>query len=214
MDQIELNKKLENECWKKPIDSKKIKELISQGADPLGTIDPKWPDNHLYGEMMLENDNLYEVTKVLLDNGMKIKHSMFKNDGNDIDPLWHLAFCCNEDGIKTLKLLLDNNLDFDSVEEFIDHIYTDYLFLDIPDTDDKELNLVFFEYAMKMLMLCASYKYVFEKSEYLRNVIEVKDNDYDVNKFRKYDNFCVKVEKDKFYFIEKENNIAVWEIKF
>jgi len=213
LEQIELNKKLLDECCKKKIDIKKIKELISQGAELLGQISDKWPDN-LYGEIVCDNENLYEITKIFIESGMVIKHSMFKNDDDSIDPLWELAFCCNEEGIKTLKLLLDNNLDFDSVEEFIDHVYIDYLFLEIPDTDDDKLNLSFFEYAMKMLMLCASYKYVYEKSEYLRRIIEVENNSYDINKFRDYNNFYVKVEKNKFYFIEKENKIKVWEIKF
>lgn len=211
MNHIELNKKLFNECCQKLIDTKKIKELIKQGADPLGTLNSKFQE-HLYGELMTDNKNLYEVTKIFLDNGMVIKHSMFKNDGDDIDPIWSLAFCCNEEGIKTLKLLLDNNLDFDSVEEFIDHVYTDYLFLEAPDADDKEVNIICFEYAMKMLMLCASYKYVYEKSEYLKNIIEVKNNNYEETKFRNYDNFYVKVEKDKFFFVDKENNRKVWKI--
>ena len=45
------------------------------------------------------------------------------------DPLWLLEFVGNEEGLKTLKILLDNKTDYRSIEELIYHIDTDDLWM-------------------------------------------------------------------------------------
>ena len=217
MEQIDLNNKLYNECCKEILNKEKILELLNLGADPLGAISRNDLKEHLYGELICDEEeckNLYEITEMFINNGMIHKISLLKNDDDDINPLWMLSFRCTFEGIKTLKLLLDNKIDIASLEEFIEHTYTDYMFLEIPDSDDKEINLMRFKYAAKMLMLCASCSYVCEKSKYLRDVIEFENNTYDISKFYEYDKFDVIVEKDKFYFIDINTNLKVWEIYF
>ena len=57
-EQIKLNKRLYDECCKQSLDSKKIQELINQGANPLGQIDPL--SSFLYSELVGECENLYD----------------------------------------------------------------------------------------------------------------------------------------------------------
>ena len=47
-------------------------------------------------------------------------------------------------------------------------------------------------YNIIALLLCASYDYVYENSNILKNALCSKDNNYDVHKFRNYNNYDIK----------------------
>ena len=82
MEQIELNRLLYDECSKEKLNLDKINSLLSEGADPLGVFNK-------YGELVyselimsaIEDDykNLYEITKMFLDNGMIIKENVLND---------------------------------------------------------------------------------------------------------------------------------------
>ena len=141
--------------WKKQIDFNIITKLLKLGANPLGSVSQKDSNEYLYSELIPENRHLYKLTTLFIKNGMKIKSSNYKNDGNDINPIWHFGFRCDGSGIKTLELLLDNDLDVESIEELVEHIYTDYIFLDeAHDYDEKYKDRAFkiYEYAIKIIL--------------------------------------------------------------
>ena len=128
MNQIELNRKLYNEFEKEKLNESRIIELLKQGANPLGNMSNNKHSEKPYEEILYENKNLDKITGLLLENGMVIDNKDYQN--NDmINPLWGLALRTDTIGIKTLKLLLDNKTEVDSIEVFVDHIYTDYILL-------------------------------------------------------------------------------------
>lgn len=215
MNQVDLNIKLLNACEKEKIDFEEIKNLLKLGANPLGTISRNDKYEYLYNELIFENKHLYELTKLFLESGMRIQDSNYMNDGNDTNPMWDFAFRCDSTGIKTLKLLLDNNLDVESSEILVDHIYTDYIFLDEAHACDEELDEEYFksyEYAMKMILLCASYKNILNGSEYIRNMIDFEQNSSDTNILRNYDNYYMIEQEKSLLFYNKNDNKVIWEI--
>ena len=130
MNQIDLNRKLYEEFEKKELNETRIIELLKEGANPLGNMsNEKWSEEP-YEEIIYENKNLDKITKILLENGMIIDNKNYPNQDDDINPLWSLALRPDTIGIKTLKLLLDYNTEIESIELFVDHIYTDYIFLE------------------------------------------------------------------------------------
>ena len=64
---------------------------------------------------------------------------------------------------------------------------------------------------MKMLIICASYEYILSRSAYLKDIIELRNNNYDVSKFKKYKNYKVKVEEKNFSFIEDNYGLEDWQ---
>lgn len=217
MDNIELNKKLYNECQKEVLDIEKIENLIDMGANPEGRISNQYEYETLY-ESLIElcldskSDNLLVITKIFLKHGMKIDAS--KYDEDNINPLWELAFETSELGIKTLKLLLDAQIDVNSIYEIVDHLETDDIFFYFNDdfsyiiepNEDES-----FKYAIKMIMLCAAYEYVVKDCELLRNIIEIDKNNYDLSKFKEYYNYDVKYENEYILICDKKSNEIVWK---
>ena len=227
MNQIELNQKLYNECIKKEVNKEKIIELLKNGANPLGSISNQDKYEYLYNELIYngidDNLNLYELTNIFIENGMKINNKNYIEDsGNNINPLWEFAFFCNSMGLKVLKLLLDNNLDYESAEILVDHIYTDFIFLD--DIHDDELeydNQENYECAMKMLLLCGSYDYILDKSKYIQDMIRLDINNREnLDKIKKYDTYYMKEEQNSndykriLYFYDKNTNKLIWTLDY
>lgn len=68
------------------------------------------------------------------------------------------------------------------------------------------------KYSIKMLLFCASYNYIYNNSEYLKEIIYDKENNYNRSKFYFYDNYDVKVENETIMIYEKETNDVVWKI--
>lgn len=225
MEQIELNKLLYDECSKKNLDLDKIDGLLIEGADPLGIFN-KYGE-FVYNELIIsaiEDDykNLYEITKKFLDSGMLIKESVLKDKYGDksINPFWVFAFKCDEEAMMTLKLLLDNDLDVASIEILADHIYIDYIFLedDFDNLKDNKDAFISFEYAMKMIMLCVSYSHVIDDSDFIKDLIEYDNNNYDISKFRNFKTYYIEIEvksEEKIIIIFKDNitNEVIWKME-
>ncbi len=222
---LELNKLLYDECIKKELNFDKINELISKGANPLGfckEYEGIVYDGIIYSLIDDNYQNLFKITKCFLENGMKIENaSLVESYGEEVvNPLWSLAFKCDRDGLKTLELLLDNNLDIESVNILVDHIYTDYIFLedDFKAVKNNKEYYLDFSIAMKMIMLCASYYYVIENSKFIRDMVEIENNNYDISNFKNYDDYYVDIEVKEakniiISFKSKKTNQVVWKIK-
>ncbi len=221
MDNVELNKELYNECLKRKINKNKIRELLDKGGQPLGRISKHRKNEYLYNELLSDCSydskiKLFELTSLFISYDMTIRHSNYLNDGNDIDPLWELAFVTNNEGLKTLRLLLDVETDTESINELIDHIYTDHIFLELmgPRTEEhraKELSkFTGWKNGILMLMLCLSYDYIYNDSEYLRSVVKPDNNNYDRHKFRYFENYDVEADNTMIFICEKESKTIVW----
>lgn len=220
MNQIELNKKLYDECLKETINPKVIEDLLVKGANPLGTISVKDKYKYVYNEIMFENNNLYTLTQLFIKHGMKINYKDYEEDSdNNINPLWCLALVTDFNGISTLKLLLENGLEYESAEVLVDHIYTDFIFLDeAHDFDEKYEKEAFqaFEIAMKMILLCSSYSNVLKKSEYIKEIICLDfNNKENLSKLKEYNSYYMKEEYNKIlYFYEKTTNKLIWKLDY
>lgn len=224
MDQTRLNKELYNEFEKEVLDKEKIIELIKKGANPLGNMSTNSYAEEPYEEIIYENKNLDKITKILLENGMVIDNKNYQSD-DMLNPLWSLALRPDLIGIKTLKLLLDYKTEIDSIEVFVDHIYTDYIFLGDREKivkqaiENNEIEVetskveTYYSIAMKMLMLCASYDYVLDNSEYLQDIISYdRNNKNNIKDFIKYNNFYIKETQKELRFYRKKDHRLVWTV--
>lgn len=128
---FELNKALLNAVT--ACDYEEAERLLVAGADPLGSSDENEPDEHLLGELfceMRDNENLEAAFPKFLElfyaHGMDIaSRNIPTDDGDNIHPLWMLAFCQTESGLKILHTMLEYGLDRDSAEVLADHILLD-----------------------------------------------------------------------------------------
>lgn len=228
--EVELNKKLFNECIKEVVDFALVESLLKQGADPLGPTSLEEFDitEHIYGEIILdfcynEGKNLPEITKIFLKHGMDISNPRVPYDsGNSSNPLWDFAFLANEYSAKTLKILLDSKIAYENIAEFWKHAVFDMVYVADVDPNDptcKE-DVV---WTMKMIMLCASYPHIINEDSDLREFICYELNDYDVSLFRAWDEYEYKFDTTfcettpslrnsiaKIY--EKESKKEVWRI--
>ena len=160
-EELELNKKLLDECSKENVNFDLVRLYLSQGADPLGPVELEGLSgmDHIYGELVWgaqddEAKNLPEITKVFLEYGMDIsKPRVPYDDGNSINPLWEFAFITNENSLLALKLLLDSGISYEMVAEFWGHAISD-LDLDGVNPNNPEDN-EWVTWTMKMIMLCA-----------------------------------------------------------
>ena len=93
--EIELNKKLKEECSKDNIDYTIVEELLKQGADPLGGTEIGGWDllEHVYGELVEDSYdsnsiNLPKITEVFLKYGMNIDNPRIPYDNDwSLNPL-------------------------------------------------------------------------------------------------------------------------------
>lgn len=197
LEELELNNRLYEECSKETLDCNAIEALLVQGADPLGALSNRWGvelDEHVYGELIYDSEdlkgaNLPKITELFLKHGMDVaKPRVPYDDCDSMHPLWHLTFVPNENSIEALKLLLDNGLDVDSAGEFIDHSISDQLNVDQDDPNDPQY-VDWFVWTFKMIMLIASYDHIIDNDANLRRFIECSNNNYDLHKFREWDNY-------------------------
>lgn len=158
--------------------------LLNLGADPLGSTDETDADEHLLGELfceMQDNEALEAAFPKFLElfyaHGMDIaSRGLPTNDGNNLHPLWLLAFCQTESGLKILHTMLEHGLDRDSAEVLVDHILMDMEMCDGCEIEDAwwmERTIC----GLKMLMLIASYTDLLNQSTYIQSCIELEKND-------------------------------------
>lgn len=201
-EEIQLNRKLLEECVKEHIDFIAVEELLKQGADPLGGTELfGWSLlDHVYGDIVgysqdYNSVELPQLTELFLKYGMNIdKPKIPYFSPNSIHPLWMYAFVMNENAIIALKLLLDHRLSAESFAEFWDHAMTDFfgfscgIFRCGDPQNDKFWNYECV-WAFKMLLLGASYDHILENDEELQDFICCDMNTYDIHNFRNWDNY-------------------------
>lgn len=171
--------------------------LLNLGADPLGSTDETDADEHLLGELfceMQDNEALETAFPKFLElfyaHGMDIaSRGLPTDDGDNIHPLWMLAFCQTESGLNVLHTMLEHGLDRDSAEVLVDHILMDMEMCggcEIEDAWWMERTIC----GLKMLMLTASYPNLLNQSTYIQSCIALEKNDAQMlPQFRNWNNF-------------------------
>ena len=96
----------------------------------------------------------------------------------------------NETILRTLKRLLDHGLDADSAAECWSHALMDCVFLmcGFGDLSKKSVRKELI-WTLKMVMLIASYEHILSADDELRRWIGFKHNDYDLLRFREWNDF-------------------------
>ncbi|MFR5253059.1 MAG: hypothetical protein ACLTF5_09795 [Butyricicoccus sp.] len=180
--QFELNKALFEAVT--ACNYEEAERLLNLGADPLGSTDETDADEHLLGELffaMQDNEDWVAAFPKFLElfyaHGMDIAaRNIPTDDGDNIHPLWMLALCRAEFGLKALHTMLEHGLDRDSAEVLVDHILLDMEMCDGCEIEDTWW-MESFSCGLKMLMLIASYPAILDESTYLQNCIELEKND-------------------------------------
>ena len=196
-EEIVLNNRLYEACSKDQPDYEEIEGLLKKGADPLGAtaVSGWWLLNHVYGEILCESQdsgsvNLPRITELFLKYGMDIDHPRIPyDDNNSLHPMWQFAFVINEHSVHALEMLLDRGLSADSAGEMWGHAIFDLLNVYCGDLVNDEFWRYECTWTMKVLMLCASYDYILDSDKSLRDFIGCGYNNYDLHKFRKWDDF-------------------------
>jgi len=228
--EVELNKRLYEECIKESPDFALIEELLKMGADPMGpTAASGWGlMEHIYGEMLIDlkeinSVHLPRLTELFLKYGMDVEKPRVPFDeDNSRPPMWDFAFLMNENTIYALEMLLDHGLSAAAAAEMWSHEVFDLINIgcgDLVNNESWNYECICF---IKMLMLCASYEHVIENDEDLQGFIGCSYNDYDLRKFRKWDEFYCEFDtshcpgRPEFYrsvvrIFEKASGKEVWK---
>lgn len=111
-----------------------VERLLQSGADPLGSAEEHYPNDHIPGELFGDascDEKLATVLPQMLElfyaYGMDIESRKIPaGDGDNINPLWDLAFCQDENGLQILETMLAHRLDIQSTEELVSHIFYRY----------------------------------------------------------------------------------------
>jgi hypothetical protein len=196
-EEIELNKKLYEECSKEVIDFEIVEQLLKQGADPLGPtqVERFGELEHVYGEIVFDsqdNDSIHlpQITELFLKYGMDIENPRVSYDcGNSINPLWQFGFVKNVNAICAMKMLLDKGISAESFAEFKETSFDDLIYCDCGDpVNDGDWNYTCV-WTMKMIMLGASYNNILDSNESLKRCIGYSYNNYDIHLFREWNNY-------------------------
>ena len=196
-EEIELNKKLFEECQKQNIDFALVEELLQQGADPIGPTAGEGLElfDHIYGELTMcysdeEGSNFSKLTELFLKHGMDVSKPRIPYDEDEsLHPMWEFAFMSSDDSIVALKMLLDSGLDADSFGQCWGHDVFDLYNLSCGDPEKDEFCNRVCTWTMKTVMLGASYDYILNNDEDLRSFIGFDYNSYDIHNFRQWDNY-------------------------
>ncbi len=227
-EEVALNGRLYEACRKAEPDVAWIEELLKQGADPLGPIAESGWDvlDHIYGELVMDSlfdddIDLPQITELFLKHGMDVASPRIPYDNdNSLHVLRYLPE--KESSLPTLKILLDHGVDADAVGEFWGRFIFGELNYYHEDPNDEEWHDRFV-YAMKMIMLIASYDHIIDNDEYLRELICCQHNRYDLHKFRAWDGYEYVFDTSRcdrhpqlhrcvIRIYEKENGTEVWRI--
>lgn len=196
-EEIELNKKLKEECSKENINFTIVEELLKQGADPLGGTEVCGWDllEHVYGEVVCDSQysnsvNLPKITELFLKYGMNIDAPRIPYDDDEsLNPLWCFTFIANENAIVALKMLLDHGLSANSFAEFWDHSITDLFHVECGDPEKDDFWNKECIWTFKMLLLGATYDHIFYEDEGIREFLCCSFNTNDIHIFRNWDDF-------------------------
>ncbi|MBQ4543760.1 MAG: hypothetical protein IJA19_06295 [Clostridia bacterium] len=232
MDKQELNNKLLEACTSEKIDLLHIEELLKAGAKPLGRVED-YGDNNLYDAVLhhfinltyggdtTDDSDFLKITELFIKYGMDISIPEVPYDGGDvINPLWSFAFYHTDTASQVLALLLDNGLDADSAGEYWCHDLTDLGFAEYKVNNKWQCEMAV--EVFKRLMLIASYPHILDNDEDLKREIWYKENNYDVTRFRNWDNFEYSFEptdgnrlnKSIVKIFEKDTKREVWKFGF
>ena len=190
--EISLNRRLYYECTKEDVDFDVVETLLQQGADPLGGLaESGWElTDHVYGEILCEGNskNLPRITELFLQYGMDVEKPRIPYDYDEsIHPMWCFAFVQDEYSARALKMLLDNGLSADAAGAMWGHSIGDILqFYDVdPNGEGNDVCT----WALKLLMLCASYDHVLDNDPSLQEEIGCAYNSFDTHMFRDWNRF-------------------------
>jgi hypothetical protein len=229
-EEIELNRCLLEACEADEVDYDRVEALLLQGADPLGPFQKDILDlsEHIYENIVSNeadeetSERLLRLTELFLKHGMDVsKPRVPYDDGDSIHPLWSFSFLWGEFAARTLKLLLDNGMDWNSASEFYDHSIGDQIYVDRADPNGECNEQIV--WMMKMIMLAASYDHILDADEGLRGFLGCEFQNYDLHLFREWNDFYYKFDtslcKDYPQFArsviriyESESGKCVWEI--
>lgn len=228
IDEIALNKKVLMACKANVIDYELVESLLKQGAKPLGKVIAYGKANNLYKEIVdvlffdeETDEDFYKITELFLRYNMDISKPSIPYDGlNILNPLWSFSFASNDVILRTLRLLLDNGLSADAARECWDHAICDFVQIDgdLIDEDDYES----FRDFIRKIMLIASYPHVLNSDLKLQEKIWLKNNCYDVTKFRDWNLVSYEIDtshcsgypqvyRSIVTIIEKSSGKAVWK---
>lgn len=198
--QLDLNKALFAAVEKG--DFGETERLLKLGADPLGSTDECNPKEHLLGELFcrMEDDEALSSAmpaflQLFYTYGMDIAaQDIPENDEEQVHPLWQLAFCTTEDGLRVLHTMLEHGLDYVSAEILVEHILLDMEMCDGCDIEDI-WSKDHFTCGLKMVMLAASYPNVVERSAYIRECVDMERNDIrNLSKFCNWNQFDYQID--------------------
>lgn len=226
--QYELSKKLYNACISEKVDYDYLKQLLSDGAEPLGVTE--LGGSNVYEEMLLtlvdyeRPQVLYDITKLFLDHGMDITNPPEPYDHNSIHPLWSFAFSSDNMVIDTLKLLLDASIDADDAGQCWGQIVDDVYFAGGCSVPLNDGGMEFYFEDLHKIFLIASYPRILSNDEALKDFIWYEHNNYDVCKFRDWRKFSFKIDIDTCVYSDSiykavvivvdENENEVWKFRF
>ena len=195
----ELNQKLLEECTSETIDYFRAEELLQLGAEPMGRVVDEFGDeDNLYSvvvDALWDNheEDLFRVTELFLRYGMDVSKPSVPYDNIDVlHPLWMFGFPSEEYVLMALKLLLDHGLKAEDVAECWHHFMGDSV--DVSGDLSQKGYYDFLYGDIRKLMMFASYPHVISEDEHLRREVWYDYNQYDLTKFRHWDDFDFEVD--------------------
>ena len=196
-EEIDINRQLLEECVKPQIDFSMVEALLKKGADPLGPVEGAgWALlDHIYFDLIEElqeerSEELLSLTKLFLKYGMVLSGPRIEYDGsNSLHPMWLLGLMLEEKAMPLLELLLDNGMDEESFGECWGHITSDLINVTCGDPVHDEYWRDVCVWTMKAIMFGASYDHIINADADLREFIGLSRNDYDLHRFRRYNDF-------------------------
>lgn len=199
-EQLNLNKGLFDAAV--GCDFDEVERLLRLGADPLGIMDENNSEELLLTELFDEMDCNEELEEALPDflrlfyaYGMDIgTRKLLSADGDYLNPLWALALCQTEAGLRVLHTMLENGLDCYSAETLVDHIFIDMELFDGCEIED-EWDMQRYSCGLKMVMLVASYPHIFDQSAYIQECVSADTNDVQsLSRFRNWNQFGYQID--------------------
>ena len=192
MTQIEINKLLYEAAVAPQLDTELIEEIINEGADPLGQYNT---DEEFVLEALFSDGQDREFAKRL-----PLLVEVFLKHGMDIEKSeWNVLHCLtwvrDEYGIQTLMNILDAGISASYAESFTVELIGDILMFEAGHYDSNTSFNDYtwsysMEYAIKMILLIASYEQIFHSSRYIRELVCAKIEDADqLSRFRRWDDY-------------------------
>ena len=132
---------------------------------------------------------------------MEIKQCNLYREGNKgdfLDPFWDIGFLSPVKAIQLIDLLINENTEIDLIEDLISHLHVDSTYI------GSELSEV--AIYIRIMMYLATNPYVLCNSEYLRDLIDIKHNDYDINIFKQQTNYYIQFDESN---VDICNNVGL-----